>query len=127
MRRLYRWVVVLGQPEPLTNEQQFKALKEMEALEGDEERLEKLEKQSTLDCPILPLIKSMGHDAVCSRTGLKFYQCCGGAMGGRPAWMDAKDRGKALGGQRGRFSPRAERSARKMIKDRQEEGMWEKI
>lgn len=127
MRRLYRWVVVLGQPEPLTSDMQRLALEEMTSLEDDEERLEKLERQDTIECPILPLLKSMGHDAVCSRTGLKFHQCCGGATGGRPAWMNAKDRAKALEGQRGRFSPRSERSARKMVKERQQAGTWEEI
>lgn len=35
MRRLYRWVVVLGEPEPLSNEAQAAALKEMKELEAD--------------------------------------------------------------------------------------------
>ncbi len=38
MMRLYRWVVVLQQPEPVTQEQQRKALEEMESLEVDGER-----------------------------------------------------------------------------------------
>ncbi len=38
MRRLYRWVVVLGEPEPSTQEMQSVALNEMKALEADGER-----------------------------------------------------------------------------------------
>jgi hypothetical protein len=37
MRRMYRWVVVLGEPEPVTQVQQKRALEEMKALEEDGE------------------------------------------------------------------------------------------
>ncbi len=32
-----------------------------------EERMEKLERQDRSNCPILPVLDFMGHDAVCSR------------------------------------------------------------
>ncbi|GAX85764.1 hypothetical protein CEUSTIGMA_g13179.t1 [Chlamydomonas eustigma] len=130
MRRMYRWVVVLGEPEPVTTEQQASVLKEMEALEADEERLEKLEKQDRNNCPILPVLDFMGHDAVCKLTGLKYHQCCGGAEG-RPQRLEVRDRARfekeaGIYRRRGKFNPlsRSERQTRRGIAERQEAFKW---
>ncbi|KAG1668512.1 hypothetical protein FOA52_012106 [Chlamydomonas sp. UWO 241] len=101
MRRLYRWTFVLGEPEPANSEQQANALKEMKALEGDEGRVEALELQDRTKCPIIPVLDFVGHDAVCSRTGLKYHECCGGSLG-RPAHLVSRDTAKEVKGLRGR-------------------------
>lgn len=68
----------------------------------------------------------MGHDATCSRTGLKFYDCCGRAAG-RPAWLIARDRAKETEGLRGRKVPRAEREMRKGLKERSDSMQWDSL
>jgi hypothetical protein len=87
--------------------------------------MEALERQDRSRCPILPVLDFVGHDAKCSRTGLKYHECCGGTLG-RPAWLVSRDTAKELEGLRGRKVPRAERTLRKQLRGRQEGHKWSK-
>eukprot|EP00798_Chlamydomonas_sp_ICE-L_P019997 gene19997-26710_t len=112
--RQFRWVKELGRPAPKSQDARKEMNDYMDNLEKEEKRSLKLIRQDTVDCPMRPILNWVGPMAVCSKTGLKYYECCGNKA--LPVHVESRNKAEARMGERGRLAPRNEAKVRKQRK-----------